>query len=397
MNIRVFDIREDKKVKAKCLLIDIPIGEYIELIKENLEDLIIQRGKIVSRRQMIYNRLTEDLKEEAMMPPLSLILKENSNIHKKIKDSTEIEDIEKQINEEIKKGDLSILDGIQRTYCILNVIDDLKKLNKDETFLKQRIRAELWYDLTYTATLYKMLVLNTGQVKMSIKHQIEVLNISLKEKISEIASGKGVSLKFSTYRTPQPTNDVYSYQLSDVVEAFISFITKNPFVDKTNEVVNELERMEFVEGHSKPEILSREEEIQEFTEILLILDKSLWAKYEYPIIVDINKENNKENNFPWTSRNEIMGSAPMLSGIFSAFGNAFKSDKYNPRKEKFFQILQNGEKDPLKLEIMSELLQDEKGRSSKFGETTRNFFFKALREFFNGEDNFDKVWRLSAT
>lgn len=151
--------------------------------------------------------------------------------------------------------------------------------------------------------------------------------------------------------------------------------------------------MEFVEGHSKPEILSKEEEIKEFTEILITLDKSLWAKYERPIeIVEMGNE-----KLPWTSRNDIMCSAPMLSGIFAAFGKSFKSDKYNQRKEKFFQILLSGENDPLKLEIMSKLLQDEKGRSSKFGETTRNFFFTALREFFSGEDNFDKVWRLSAT
>jgi len=61
--IRVFDLKEDEKIKAKCLLIDISIGKYIKLIKDNLEELPMQRGKILSRKRDIYKRLTEDLKE----------------------------------------------------------------------------------------------------------------------------------------------------------------------------------------------------------------------------------------------------------------------------------------------------------------------------------------------
>ena len=34
--IRVFDVKEDNKVDANCMLIDIPIGEYIYLIENNL-------------------------------------------------------------------------------------------------------------------------------------------------------------------------------------------------------------------------------------------------------------------------------------------------------------------------------------------------------------------------
>ena len=391
--IRVFDLKEDKKVKAKCLLIDISIGKYIELIESNLEDMDIQRGKIISRKRDVYRRLMEDLKEGTIVPPISLVLREKSKVQNEIKGITEIQDIENLINERIEKGDLSILDGLQRTYCILNVIDDPK--NK-ERFLNTRIRAELWYDITYTAILYKMLVLNTGQVKMSMRHQMEILNILLREKISTIASEKDISVKFSTYKNPMPIDNIYVYKFSDIVEAFISFIIKDPIVDKTNVVVQELERMKFIEEHSTSEILSQEEEIKEFTEILITLDKALWDKYKLPIKSE--DENGKETKLPWTSRNEIMGSAAVLSGIFASCGKAFNDkDKYNKRKKEFFQILQKNENDPLKLEIMSEILQDEKKRSTKFGETTRNFFFNALREFFNGEDNLEIIWRRATT
>lgn len=390
--IKVFDLKEDKKIKAKCLLIDISIGKYIELVESNLEDMDImdiQRGKILSRKRDVYKRLMEDLKEETIIPPISLVLREKSKVQNEIKSITEIQDIEKRINEGIEKGDLSILDGLQRTYCILNVIDDLK--NK-ETFLDTRIRAELWYDITYTAILYKMLVLNTGQVKMSMRHQIEILNILLREKISEVASEDDVSVEFSTYKNPLPIDNTYAYKFSDIVEAFTSFIIKDPIVDKTNVVVQELERMKFIEEHSTSAILGQEEEIREFTKILIALDKALGAKYNQPIKSE--DETGKEIKFPWTSRNEIMGSAAVLSGIFASFGKAFNDkDKYNKCKKEFFEILQKDENDPLKLKIMSTILQDEKKRSTKFGETTRNFFFKAFKEFFNGENNFEIIWQ----
>lgn len=397
-NIKVFDLKEDKKVNAKCLLIDISIGEYVELIKNHLDELPFQRKKILGRKGGVYKRLTQDLKENALIPPISLIIRNTSEVQEAIKDINEWKDIEEQINEKIKKGDLLILDGLQRTYCILNAIEELNdSVDEKEDFCNTRIRAELWYNIKYTAILYKMLVLNTGQVKMSMRHQIEILNIPLRDKISEIASTKGNSLEFSTYRSSRSTKDIYNYKFSDIIEGLTAFITQKPIVDKTNEVVKELERMKFVEEHSNPEVLSKEEEIQEFTEILISLDEFLWEKYKDPLIT--HDEEGKEIKLPWTSRNEIMNSPPMLAGIFASFGKIFGNDrdKYKKRKEKFFQILGSNIEDPLKLRIMSDLLQDEKGRSVKFGETTRNFFFHALMEFFNGEDDFKEVWGRAAT
>ena len=399
-NIRVFDLKEDKKVNAKCLLIDISIDEYVELIKEHLDELPFQRRKILSRKRGVYKRLTQDLKENALIPPISLIIRKASKVQKAIKDTNELKNIERQINEKIKNGDLLILDGLQRTYCMLNVIEELKdSADEKKDFCNTRIRAELWYNIKYTAILYKMLVLNTGQVKMSMRHQIEILNIPLRDKISEIASTKGVLLKFSTYRdkSKRVTNDIYNYKFSNIIEGLTAFITQNPIVDKTNEVVKELERMKFVEEHSDPKMLSKEEEIQEFTEILIKLDEFLWRKYKDPL--KTQDEEGKEVKLPWTSRKEIMNSSPILAGIFASFGKIFGNDrdKYTKRGKKFFQILESVTDDPLKLEIMSDLLQDEKGRSAKFGETTRNFFFHALMEFFNGEDDFEVVWGRAAT
>jgi len=300
------------------------------------------------------------------------------------------------INKNIKSEDLSILDGLQRTYCILNVIEDFEKgskYNEIKVFNKKRIRAELWYDINITALLYKILVLNTGQVRMSIRHQLEILNIPLRKKIIEIGKQKNVRLKLSTYKDQKSTKDVYEYRFVDIVEALTAFITGDPIIDKTNEVVKELERMKFVEDHSKAKKLYSDEELEEFTNVLFKLDHNLWEKYKEKM-----KEEDIDGNeieIKWTSRNEFINSAPILSGLFASFGKALRKNQTNylERKNKFFDVLNIESEDPLQFKLLGQIIEEEKKTSKKFGNTVRKFFFKAFNEYFGGENDFQEIWK----
>lgn len=391
-DIRVFDLKEDKKVRAKCLLTDITIWDYIELIENNLENLPLQRGKVISRKSEVYDRLKEDLKNGTIIPPISLIAnKEFSESIRNVNDTKKIEDI---INDKINKNSLSILDGLQRTYCILNAIDDLKdKPGELEAFKNLRIRAELWYSIQTNALLYKVLVLNTGQFKMSMRHQLEILYVPIKEKMLEIAKKNNIeNLKFSTYRNNFPSNEVYQYKFSDILEGLTAFSACNPIVDKTNIVVAELEKLQFIKEHSDTAKLASDEELEEFSNLLFALDKKLWEKYEERL----SQEDPEGNKKPveWTSRNDFMHSAPFLSGFFASFGKFRKEDKasYETKKKELLTVFDKEDEDPLKLMILSEILEKEKAVSKKFGTTVREFFFRAFNEFFRGETNLQTIW-----
>lgn len=390
--IRVFDVKEDNKVNANCLLIDIPIGEYIDLIENNLENLRLQRGKVISRKRDVYNRLRKDLEDGTIMPPLSLVVSEKfSNIIKDIKD---IKKLEQTINEKIDKESLSILDGLQRTYCILNAIDDLKgKPEELKQFKNSRIRAELWYSIKTNALLYKILVLNTGQFKMSMRHQLEILNIPLKETISNIANARGIeNIVFSTYKDSFPSKEPYQYSFANILEALTAFNIRDPIVDKTNIVVTELERMRFIEEHSNTLKLSSDDDIEQFSNLLFSLDEKLWEKYKEKITETDDFGN--EKSLEWTSRNDFMNSAPFLSGFFASCGNArYKDNKnFETRKSEFFKIFDKDITDPLELRILSDILKVEQAGTKKFGITLRNFFFYAFNGFFTGENDFKTTW-----
>ena len=66
------------------------------------------------------------------------------------------------------------MDGLQRTFTIQEIYNQEDLENKDEV-LKQVIRVEFYLGLNREGVLYRMLTLNTGQTRMSLRHQIEMI------------------------------------------------------------------------------------------------------------------------------------------------------------------------------------------------------------------------------
>lgn len=389
-NIKVLGLLEDSKTDASSILCEISIGSYIKLVQGNLNELDIQRGKMISKKKGVYSRLIEDLKGGALMPSIYLATKENSKINDQLKEcKNDLNVIEEILKNNLTENDVVILDGLQRTYCILNIIDEVKENNeKLQQFYNQKIRAEIWYKMTFNSLLYKMIVLNTGQVKMSMKHQLEILNIPLREKIISISKDKyGKDVRFSTFKKPSDTKGEFRYKFSTLVEAYTSFITGEEQVDKTNEVLKELERMRFIEEHSMIGAL-KDEEIELFTKLLLKIDEKLYKKYSEPLKVD------DITPLTLTSRSELLNSAPFLCGFCAALRNSLKRDegKFNDRIESLWEKLESKNLDPLSLEIMSKILEEEKKDAKRWGNEQRRFFRRAFDDFFRGEDYFERIW-----
>lgn len=397
-DIKVLGLLEDSKIDAHSILCEISIGSYINVVQGNLNELDIQRGKIISRRKQVYSRLMEDLKSGALMPSIYLAIKENSEINEQLRScENDLSRIEEILKNNLTENDIVILDGLQRTYCILNIIDEIRddseKLNQ---FLNEKIRAEIWYKMTFNSLLYKMIVLNTGQVKMSMKHQLEILNIPLREKIKKISQDKyQKDVKFSTFKRSLDTKEQFRYKFSTIVEAYTSFIIGDEQVDKTNEVVKELERMRFIEEHSRREDL-KDYEVELFTEILLKLDETLYKNYPEPIKIE-DEEGNKQP-LTLTSRADLLNSAPFLCGFFAASKNFLKRDRegFKERIKVLWGKLESENSDPLFLEHMAKILAEEKKRAKRWGEEQRRFFRMAFDCFFMGENNFQIIWERAA-
>ena len=178
--MEILSIIQDGLLKANNVLLQMTIGEYLDIGLRILKNNQYQR-KRVSRSSSIYSLLGNDLKHLCTIPTIVLALTDESKrdiLQKGMKSE--------QLMAVFESEDLIILDGLQRTYTLRDVrnelVQDLIPDITPEIFLNHPLRVEVYSGLSKTGILYRMLTLNTGQTPMSRRHEIEILYSSYKER-----------------------------------------------------------------------------------------------------------------------------------------------------------------------------------------------------------------------
>lgn len=203
---------DDKRINAQNYVIQLLLGEYYNLIKNRLNDNEYQR-KRVRNAGSIYDLLKQDLIKGCVMPPIVLAYCKN------ISNSNNIVDI--------LKGDpdgIIILDGLQRSYTIRDVVMDYeagKVPEEDGNPLNNLVRLEIYTGINKLGILYRMLTLNTGQTRMTTRHQIEIIYSDYKINCHV----HGVTL-ISEVDNASPRK-LGEYHFRDIVEGFTSYIQED--------------------------------------------------------------------------------------------------------------------------------------------------------------------------
>ena len=171
----------------------------------------------------VYALLRNDLRSGCTIPPIFLaVRKEAVGREKKLADLVKLSNAE--IIKYIEQKKLLILDGLQRTYQMIELVNELRKEGDKEglaTFLNRPIRAEIFLGINKIGILYRMLTLNTGQTPMSVRHQIEILyqdylgqnKIPGVEIIREVDGAKAMK--------------VGKYKFNEIVDGFQSYLEKD--------------------------------------------------------------------------------------------------------------------------------------------------------------------------
>jgi hypothetical protein len=201
---------EDKKVKAKSLLIEISIGDYLILARQILKSNQFQRKRIRGSKS-IYSMLKADILDECVIPPIVLAYtKADEKIEENLKETVEQE-----------AAHFVILDGLQRSYTLLDIETEVQAdVERHGKFLKQVIRCEIYHGINRLGILYRMLTLNTGQTAMSLRHQIEIMYLDL---IDENIAGVKLVREADNERVRQKSD----YSFKDMVEGFNSYIERS--------------------------------------------------------------------------------------------------------------------------------------------------------------------------
>lgn len=232
--MRIVSIIDDGLLNAQSLLMEMTISEYLNIGSQILQKNRYQRRRVQGGTAM-YSLLFKDLLHKCTMPPLVLAFDNNQIGHNLNKDTSEA-----KLNEIVKADTLLILDGLQRTYTMLSICNDLTIDEKEKNeYLAHTIRVEIYVGLTRTGILYRMLTLNSGQTPMSKRHQIEILYSKYKE-------AKLENIKFVCQVDNTKKYGLDMYDFDDIIEGFNSYINgdESP-IDKfeIREIVQRLERI----------------------------------------------------------------------------------------------------------------------------------------------------------
>ena len=284
MNFKIIDIQKDENLDCYSILTVVGISEFMKFIdpvhknKGNIEE---QRGVLSTRSaKIIRSQMIEDLKGGGILPPIVLgsIYKSTIDINK--------ENFFEIILQKSKKNEISILDGMQRVKALEDATNQ-KEINHN-------LRVEVWFAYDEAALLYRMLILNSGQIPWSLEKQLEVV---FKPVLKQLECR---------------IDNLYSlYNNADVVELFLAFTSRKVRIDK---------RQQLAEYHSSLDIMS------------LIRDRSgaIISKFEdiLRIMMEINKLfQGIENPYIFNNQTTRIGFVVACAEkIFGLLGNGDEKD-----------------------------------------------------------------------
>jgi hypothetical protein len=160
---KIIDIEQDKKLSCYSVLTKVSISDfvdYITAIHDNKGNIAEQREVVKTKSaKTIRQRMIEDIQEGGLLPPIVL-----GAVVEKF-DANEWDNFV-----QTRKEKVSIIDGMQRTEALREA------LANNSAIASNPIRVEFWIaEKQPQALLYRMLILNSGQIPWKLEKQLSVI------------------------------------------------------------------------------------------------------------------------------------------------------------------------------------------------------------------------------
>lgn len=212
----------------------IKIIDYLALI-EGIDQLESQRDVLrTSTAIKIRNRMVDDIVKGTVIPPLVLGLIFPNGIQE-----LTMENLSDVVND--AHNTLTIIDGIQRTASLKKALS-IRNSVGDRT-----IRVEIWASHNVTSLIYRMLVLNTGQVPWNTRRQVEVLYNPLKKEAEE----KVVGLHLMGLAENSRRASAGEYPANVIADLYMAFTSRKALFDNKEGLADDFTRLDVIEASGK--------------------------------------------------------------------------------------------------------------------------------------------------
>ena len=400
MNLTNISVIKDNRSECYSIMGVTNIEEYINYVKsvyENRGGISGQRDALKSSSAIkIRKRMIKDIGRGTVLPPIVIGLLLSNEAFDKISEVVEIgntlsAEFVSSLVGNISAENISLIDGMQRTTAII------ESLTVDNSIADNKIRIEFWAVRNINNLIYRMLILNTGQVPWNVRRQLEVLFSPIKETIStRIPSATIYSIDDERRRSASS-----QFQGNDIIEMFLAFGSRKEKIELKERIAEEFTRLDFIETSDKNNLMDY---FIRCFDMLNNLDAELGK------IKDESEYDGKKPKF--FNGYDLFSSQPARIGFMVALAikilgrpgtdkdanlqdaslvkieSDFKAliDKINSIEEKRLSEF-------LSFNVLNEIIDKP---SSKVGDFERTFFkeaFTALIEQDFQIDNFESCWR----
>lgn len=378
MNVVYKDHTKDERVNCYSVIAKVAVRDYMDFIN----NVYHEKGGIEGQRsplktksaQRIRKRLVADIHRKAVIPPIVIGVSLTNEQYEKFE-----RDIPNNINSLLQdvtvEEQVSIIDGMQRTTAIFEALAESSQINDHE------IRLEFWIAKSTNSLIYRMLVLNTGQIPWNLKRQLEVVFSQLKKELENNVKG----LKLFTSDDSGTRNNPGEYQASQFIELFMLFGTKRISTDIHEELAEEFAKLDIIETSGNVDFMNI---FYSVSTILVNIDTVFGRVTTNTTGMELSK---------FKTGKDIFTSQPARAGFIVAFSQEIfglpgveysyreQTERIENIKSKFNDLIAylNG----LELDRLSEFIDlptlDEKisisSRSGKVGEFERNYFLKSFK------------------
>ncbi len=360
---------KDGRIDAWNFLLEISIDDYLNLVNDVIDKNDFQRKRVRSSKT-VYALLKEDLKLGCIIPPLVIALSNTA------KTDLNMENISSYVLE--NKKDLLILDGLQRT---LTIKDLLNELSEDSITLDKvknhKIRLELYVGINRLSILYRMLTLNTGQTPMTLRQQIEMLYMDYLEqqKIPHVSL-----IRETDSKTARKFGE---YNFHEIIDGFNAYLDREPSPMVRSDILDNIKSLEKLSKENQ-NIDLFESYIQAYHKLLeKILNLS-------PDEVTLPDEYIEKNDVFDKTASKIFRKPQVMSGFGAALGKLIDFEVIE-NIDSSISLIENLVMTDANefLEKINKYLAEIKKKSKKIGTSQREFFMIYFRILFNnGTDSY---------
>lgn len=383
------DYLMDRRGNCMSIMFTVMFPQYADLINsayKNRGGIEGQRGALKSSTAIrIRKRMIDDIANGTVLPPVVIGVAIDGIDYKAFSEMSE-ETLIAWLIEHAE--DLSLIDGMQRTTAMMEAA-------KSADLSEYKIRVELWLAQSVNNLIYRMLVLNSGQVPWDVRRQLETVFSSVLKQIHHDVP----DIEIFGIDDGRRRRNAKQYQSNNILEMYLVFGSRKEKIDIKERLSDEFVRLDFLD------LTSNDESTHQFTLALSLMGKldACFAK------VTTDPEEDKER---FLNGIDIFNSQPACIGFMVSTailmlgrpGNTQSKEvlkeKWSGYRESFERLLAKMErmsmeelKEFLALPMLSEKLSVKK--SSKVGDFEREFFKVAFTTLYEEGENlssFEICW-----